>query len=163
MHSIFIMYIRKNVRTFVLEYNTYMVRGVTEIIHHRGVVERIDGDKCYVRILQHTACAGCVAHKLCNSSESKEKIVEALLIENGLKIGDAVDVEGTVSQGLHAVYICYLIPLVLMVIFLFLGTRIGGDLMGVTFSMLFLAIYYFVLYIYRNNIGKHFGFTVHKV
>ena len=157
------MCIRNNLCTFVLENNTYMIREVAEVIHHRGVVERIDGDKCYIRILQHSACAGCSAQKLCNSSESKEKLVEALLVDSVLKIGDAVDVEETVSQGLHAVYICYLIPLVLMVVFLFLGTRIGGDLLGVTFSMLFLAIYFFVLYINRNNIGKHFGFTVHKV
>ena len=146
-----------------MEYYEYMIREVTEIIHHRGVVEQIDGTKCYVRILQHSACSGCAAHKLCNSSESKEKIVEALFMEDGIQVGDAVDVEGTVSQGLRAVYICYLIPLVFMVFFLFLGYHLGGDLMGIAFTLLFLAVYYSVLYLYRNRIGKHFGFTVHKV
>ena len=87
-----------------------MIRDVTEIIHHKGVVERIDGDKCYVRILQHSACADCAAHKLCNSSESKEKIIEVLQERCELQAGDAVIVEGTVTQGLRAVYICYLLP-----------------------------------------------------
>ncbi len=140
-----------------------MVREVTEIIHHRGVVEKIDGPKCYVRILQHSACSGCAAHKLCNSSESKEKIVEALNVDNEIRVGDTVDIEGTVSQGLRAVYICYLLPLVLMMLFLFLGYHLGGELTGIAFSLFFLPVYYFVLYLYRNKIGKHFGFTVHKL
>jgi len=146
-----------------MEYYENMIREVTESIHHSGVVEQIDGTKCYVRILQHSACSDCAAHKLCNSSESKEKIVEALFMDDGIKVGDAVDVEGTVSQGLHAVYICYLIPLVLMIFFLFLGYYLGGDLVGIAFILLFLVFYYSMLYLYRNRIGKHFGFSVHKV
>lgn len=139
-----------------------MIREITAIIHHRGVVEKIDGPKCYVRILQHSACSGCAAHKLCNSSESKEKIVEALTVDNEIRVGDTVDVEGTVSQGLRAVYLCYLIPLVLMILFLFLGYHIGGELTGIVFSLFILTVYYFVLYLCRNKIGKHFCFTVHK-
>ena len=146
-----------------MEYYGNMIRDITEVIHHRGVVEKIDGNKCYVRILQHSACSGCSAHKLCNSSESKEKVVEALLTDNNFQVGDTVDVEGTVTQGLRAVYICYLIPLLFMVLFLFLGVRIGGDLAGIVFSMLFLAVYYTVLYLCRSCIGRHFGFTVHRV
>lgn len=139
-----------------------MIREITAIIHHRGVVEKIDGPKCYVRILQHSACSGCAAHKLCNSSESKEKIVEALNVDNEIRVGDTVDVEGTVSQGLRAVYLCYLIPLVLMILFLFLGYHLGGELTGIVFSLFILTVYYFVLYLCRNKIGKHFCFTVHK-
>lgn len=139
-----------------------MIREITAIIHHRGVVEKIDGPKCYVRILQHSACSGCAAHKLCNSSESKEKIVEALTVDNEIRVGDTVDVEGTVSQGLRAVYLCYLIPLVLMILFLFLGYHLGGELTGIVFSLFILTVYYFVLYLCRNKIGKHFCFTVHK-
>ena len=148
--------------TFVLKYYEKMIREITAIIHHRGVVEKIDGPKCYVRILQHSACSGCAAHKLCNSSESKEKIVEALNVDNEIRVGDTVDVEGTVSQGLRAVYLCYLIPLVLMILFLFLGYHLGGELTGIVFSLFILTVYYFVLYLCRNKIGKHFCFTVHK-
>lgn len=140
-----------------------MIREIKEIIHHRGVVEKIDGHKCYVRILQHSACSGCAAHKLCNSSESKEKIVEALNVDNEIRVGDTVDIEGTVSQGLRAVYICYLVPLVFMILFLFLGYHLGGELTGISFSLIILTIYYFVIYLYRNKIGQHFCFTVRKI
>lgn len=153
----------KNIYTFVLEYYEIMILQGAEIIHHRGVVERIDDNKCYVRILQHSACSGCSAHKLCNSSESKEKIVEAMLSGAELQVGDSVDVEGSVRQGLHAVYLCYLIPLIFIVFFLFVGESLGGDLVAVSLSFLFLAVYYTVLYVFRRNIGKHFCFTVHKI
>lgn len=157
------MYGPKNLCTFVMEYYENMIRDITEIIHHRGVVERIDGEKCYVRILQHSACAGCAAHKLCNSSESKEKIIEVLQKKDMLQVGDVVDVEGTVTQGLRAVYICYLIPLLILILFLFIGERMGGDLVGIALSLLFLAIYYMSLYLNRSRIGQHFVFSVRKV
>lgn len=140
-----------------------MIREVANVIHHKGIVEKIDGNKCYVRILQHSSCSGCAAHKLCNSSESKEKIVEVLLFEREIQVGDTVDVEGTVTQGLRAVYICYMIPLAFMVFFLFIGERWGGDLIAIVSSMLFLAIYYYALYMCRNHMGKRLGFTIHKV
>lgn len=139
-----------------------MVRKITDVVKHSGVVERIDGSVCFVRILQHSACSGCAAHKLCNSSESKEKIVEASFHGMELQVGDTVNVEGTVVQGLRAVYLCYLIPLFFMVLILFVGFHVGGDMMGISFSLSFLALYYFVLYLCRNSIGRHFGFTVSK-
>lgn len=140
-----------------------MIRKVTDVVKHSGVVEKIDGSICYVRILQHSACSGCAAHKLCNSSESKEKIVEASCRGLELQVGDSVNVEGTVVQGLRAVYICYLIPLVLMVMLLFAGVRLGGEMTGILLSFLFLAVYYFALYLFRDSIGRHFGFTVNKI
>ena len=140
-----------------------MIRDVTEIIHHKGVVERIDGDKCYVRILQHFACADCAAHKLCNSSESKEKIIEVLQERCELQAGDAVIVEGTVTQGLRAVYICYLLPLLVMILFLLIGEWVGGDFVGIAFSLLFLAFYYMILYLNKRRIGQHFVFSVSKI
>lgn len=140
-----------------------MIRDVTEIIHHKGVVERIDGDKCYVRILQHSACADCAAHKLCNSCESKEKIIEVLQERCELQAGDAVIVEGTVTQGLRAVYICYLLPLLVMILFLLIGEWVGGDFVGIAFSLLFLAFYYMILYLNKRRIGQHFVFSVSKI
>jgi sigma-E factor negative regulatory protein RseC len=134
-----------------------------ETIRHEGIVEHIEADICRVRILQASACSGCSARQLCRSSESKEKIVEASLNGLEVQVGENVNVEGTVVQGLRAVYICYLIPLLLMVVSLFIGVKMGGDLTGILLSLAVLAVYYAVLYVFRNNIGKHFGFIVKKI
>lgn len=140
-----------------------MMRKVTGVIRHEGVVERISSNMCYVRILQNSACSGCAAHRLCNSSESKEKIITTPLNGVEVEVGETVNVEGTVVQGLRAVYICYLIPLLLMVLSLFAGVKMMGDLMGILLSLTVLAVFYSVLYVFRDNIGEHFGFTIRKI
>ena len=140
-----------------------MMRKVTDVIKHTGVVEGICGNSCHVRILQHSACSGCAAQRLCNSSESKEKIITVLLNGVDVQVGETVNIEGTVVQGLHAVYICYLVPLALMIAFLFAGIKIGGELAGIILSMAVLAVYYFLLYLFRNNMGRQFDFTLSKI
>lgn len=143
--------------------NNNMMRKVTDVVKHTGVVEAINGNNCYVRILQHSACSGCSAKRLCNSSESKEKIITVLLNDEDVQVGETVNIEGTVVQGLRAVYICYMIPLVLLIASLFLGVRIGGEMLGVILSLGVLAVYFIVLYLFRNRIGEHFGFALRKI
>ena len=144
-------------------FNNNMMQKVTDVIKHTGVVEAINGNNCYVRILQHSACSGCSAQRLCNSSESKEKIIAVLLNGEDVQVGETVNVEGTVVQGLRAVYICYMIPLVLLIVSVYLGVKLGGDMLGVILSLGVLAIYFVVLYLFRNSIGQHFAFTLHKI
>lgn len=140
-----------------------MMRKVTDVIKHTGVVESVSGSTCHVRILQHSACSGCSAQRLCNSSESKEKVITVLLNGTDVKAGETVDVEGTVVQGLRAVYICYLLPLVLMIASLFIGVKVfGSDMAGILLSMTLLVIYFLALYLLRAYIGRHFSFTLHK-
>ncbi len=143
--------------------NNNMMRKVTDVVKHTGVVEAINGNNCYVRILQHSACSGCSAKRLCNSSESKEKIITVLLNDEDVQVGETVNIEGTVVQGLRAVYICYMIPLVLLIASLFLGVRIGGEMLGVILSLGVLTVYFVVLYLFRNRIGEHFGFALRKI
>lgn len=139
------------------------MRKVTDVIKHTGMVESIDGNNCYVRILQHSACSGCSAQRLCNSSESKEKVIAVLLNGVDVQVGETVNIEGTVVQGLRAVYICYLIPLLLTVASVYLGVHYWNDMAGVLLSLSVLAVYYVTLYLFRNTIGQHFGFTIHKI
>lgn len=139
------------------------MQKVTDVIKHTGVVESIDGNSCYVRILQHSACSGCSAQRLCNSSESKEKVISVLLNGIDVQVGETVNIEGTVVQGLRAVYICYLIPLVLVVASVYFGVSFWNDMVGVFLSLSVLTVYYVILYLFRNSIGQHFGFTIHKI
>lgn len=138
------------------------MQKVTNVINHTGVVEAVANNSCQVRILQHSACSGCAAHRLCNSSESKEKLITVSLDDTDVQVGETVIIQGTVVQGLHAVYICYLLPLLLMVASLFAGVRLSGELAGIVLSLTILAFYYTILYLFRNKIGKHFSFTLQK-
>jgi len=132
----------------------------TNTIRHEGIVESIGTNNCSVRILQASACSSCNARQLCRSSESKEKTV---LIKGNfptLQVGDSVTLVGTVRQGLHASVLAYVVPLILMLIALFVGTRMGSDGIGALAALLVLTIYYGVLYLFRNKLSRHFHFKI---
>ena len=101
-----------------------------ETIKHDGIVESIGAGKVTVRILQASACSSCRARQLCRSSESKEKLMEVRGHYPTLHVGDSVTLVGSVRQGIRASVLAYIVPLVLMLVVLFLGTHHDGEGMG---------------------------------
>jgi len=131
-----------------------------ETIRHEGVVERIGAETCQVRILQASACSSCSARQLCRSSESKEKVIEVKGHYPTLQVGDTVTLIGSVRQGLRASVVAYLVPLILMVVALYVGMRLAGEGTGALAALLTLAVYYGVLYLFRDKLGKYFTFEI---
>ena len=134
--------------------------GEKESIKHEGIVESIGTDGLTVRILQASACSSCDARKLCRSSESKEKLVEVKGHYPTLQVGDQVTLCGSVRQGLRASVLAYVIPLILMLVALFAGTRLWGEKLGALAALLALALYYGVLFLLKDKLGKHFEFSL---
>lgn len=131
-----------------------------ETIRHEGIVESIGAKSCLVRILQASACSSCSARQLCRSSESKEKVIEVKGHYPTLHAGDHVMLVGSVRQGLRASVLAYVIPLIIMLVALFVGTRLGGEGIGALAALLFLAIYYGILFLFRDKLDKHFSFKI---
>ena len=131
-----------------------------ETIRHEGIVESIGAKSCLVRILQASACSSCSARQLCRSSESKEKVIEVKGHYPTLQVGDNVTLIGSVRQGLRASVLAYVIPLIIMLVALYVGTRLGGDGIGALASLLFLAIYYGILFLFRYKLDKQFSFKI---
>ena len=129
-------------------------------IHHEGIVESIGTDSCRVRILQASACSSCSARQLCRSSESKEKMIEVKGHYPTLHVGDNVTLTGSVRQGLRASVLAYVVSLILMLIALFAGTRLSGEVTGALAALLVLALYYGGLYVMKDRIGKEFKFEI---
>ncbi len=131
-----------------------------ETIRHEGIVESIGAKSCLVRILQASACSSCSARQLCRSSESKEKVIEVKGHYPTLQVGDNVTLIGSVRQGLRASVLAYVIPLIIMLVALLVGTRLGGDGIGALAALLFLAIYYGILFLFRDKLDKQFSFKI---
>ena len=136
------------------------IMGDKEVIRHEGIVESIGADAVMVRILQASACSSCDARKLCRSSESKEKLVEVKGHYPTLHVGDGVTLCGSIRQGLRASVLAYLFPLVLMLVVLFAATHLWGEKMGALAALLSLALYYGVLFLLKDKLGKHFTFRI---
>lgn len=131
-----------------------------ERIEHAGIVERIAGGRVEVRILQASACSSCSARGLCRSSESKEKIVDAIGHYPSLRVGDKVTIAGAARLGLRASLLAYCLPLVLMVVALFLGVRISGEVAGALMSLAVLVLYFGVLRFFRHKLAREFEFRI---
>ena len=137
-----------------------MKNNYSEAIKHQGIVESTGANTCTVRILQASACSSCSARQLCRSSESKEKLIEVRGHYPTLHVGDSVTLTGSVRQGLRASVFAYIVPLILMVAALFACSRLYGEGIGALAALLALALYYGVLYLLRDKLGKEFTFEI---
>lgn len=86
--------------------------------------------------------------------------MEACMGDEPVQVGQTVVVEGTLRQGLKAVWLAYAVPLNFMVAVLFLGCKIWSEEVGALFVLLFLILYYSTLYLFRDRINKRFQFHV---
>ena len=78
---------------------------------------------------------------MCNSSESKEKLVDIVSPEAfSYQVGEEVLLTGSVEMGLKAVFWAYGAPLLLL-----------------------MAVYYVVLYLNKNRLTRKFSFTIKHI
>lgn len=137
---------------------------MSESIHHTGIVERIDKDTVYVRIVQQSACSGCHAQSMCTASEKKDKIIEIPDNSGRFQPNEKVMICGQNSLGLQAVLLAFVLPLVIVVLTIVIGTILNWDetTSGLT-GLLLLLPYYYVLYLVRDKLKRRFIFTLKKL
>lgn len=134
-------------------------------INHRGIIEYINGKHIKVRIVQSSACASCEAKAICSSSESKEKVVDIYVNSSeNYAIGEQVNVCASETMGRNAVILAFVIPLIVMIICITLSIRylMINELISIAISLMFLALYYWILSISKNRISKKFSFWIEK-
>ena len=137
---------------------------MTDIIKHRGIVEKVEGSHVVVRIVQTSACAACSAKGLCNASESKEKQIDVYEVNASYQIGEEVVLCGTTSMGMRAVFLAFGIPMLLLLVALFVTMRVtDGDALVSSLVALFAVVpYYLVIYFMKDKLNKTFSFTIEK-
>ena len=135
-------------------------------IDHNGVVESIEGNHIKVRILQASACTACQAKALCASSDTKEKIID-VWDDNADRyhVGENVMACGSLSMGRNAVYLAFLIPLVLMFLWMVLSLKAFhlSELTAILGVGIILAIYYLLLSALKDKLSKTFSFWIEKL
>ncbi|GAB6395173.1 MAG: SoxR reducing system RseC family protein [Bacteroidales bacterium] len=132
-------------------------------IEHCGIIERVEGDKVFVRIMQQSACSGCHAQSMCMAANKKDRLVEVADHSGLFTANETVMLCGQSGMGLRAVVLAFLIPLAIVVtaivVFSLFWKESGSALAG----LLLLVPYYAVLYFLRNNLKKQFTFTIKKL
>ena len=137
---------------------------MTDIIKHRGRVEKVEGSHVVVRIVQTSACSACSIKGHCNSSESKEKLIDVFEVNASYQIGEEVVLLGTTSMGMQAVLLAFGVPLVILIVALGVTMHLtdGDALVSSLVGLLSIVPYYFAIHFNKDKLKKTFSFTIEK-
>ncbi|MBO5074422.1 MAG: SoxR reducing system RseC family protein [Bacteroidales bacterium] len=132
-----------------------------EIVHSGKIVD-ITPDFTTVQIIASSACSECHAKGLCGMSEEQEKII--MLPTDPYtprQVGEEVQVKTKMTMGLKAVWISYVIPLViLMILILSLSSVIGNEYLRGAVAIAGVGIYYFIIWLLRDKLSDQFEFYI---
>jgi sigma-E factor negative regulatory protein RseC len=136
----------------------------TSIIKHPGRVEQITSDNIVVRIQVTDACAACHVKGVCGISGAVEKRVEIPHCGQAVGVGEEVHVILRPSSGLSAVGWAYVCPLALLLaILLLLPDAPFSDLYRAAAAVGGVALYYGILYAFREKWKKKYVFEWEKI
>lgn len=133
-------------------------------IRHEGIVQSIDGLKVTVKMTVGSACSGCHAKGICGAADSRDKVVTAVNVNRlALSVGDTVAVEMRQTLAMKAVLICYLMPfIVLFASFCLMYLVCSVEWVNVAVSLGLTALYFVLLWVFRQRIEKNVTFVVTK-
>lgn len=132
------------------------------MIEHTGVITSITDNKVSVKILQQSACSSCHAKGACTAADSKEKMVDITDYTGRYRVNDQVTVIGQKSMGYKAILWAFVIPIVIIVLILIMGTSIWqfSEIKTALTTIISLVPYYALLYLLRNRMAESFKFTI---
>lgn len=132
-------------------------------ISHSGKITEITPQYITVEMISASACSSCHAAPMCSLSESKVKTVQVPFDFRDWSIGEEVEVCMKKSMGYKAVWISYVIPLILLFSVL-LGVSKAGvpELFSGLAAIAAVALYYLVIFLFRNRLRNEYTFYINK-
>ena len=131
-------------------------------IAHRGRIVSITSELTTVEIVSEPACSACHAKGLCSLGDATVKQVE--LPTRGwdnYSVGDEVQVVLRASMGHKAVWLCYVVPLLVMVAVLLATLAAGGaELLAGLLAIAAVGLWYLVLWLLRGRLRKDYIFNI---
>ena len=135
-------------------------------IKHKARVVEMTPDFTTVEIVVSSACSECHAKGLCGMSEEEQKIISLPTDPYAVyKVGDEVELCTKMTMGMKAVWISYVIPLmVLMILILSLSSAFSAfeqkEVIAGLGAVAGVAVYYFVIWLLRGKLKNEFVFYI---
>ncbi len=129
---------------------------------HSGTVTGNKGNVLSVDIIRQEACAHCNASSTCRVLNGKHRCLE-IECKNAsdFNIGDTVTVEISESTGHKAVFIAYVLPLIILVTALATAILCGAsEAIATLIALCATAAYYVIIYLFKNKIKNWTKFKV---
>ncbi len=135
---------------------------MSERITHEGIIDHIESDTVFVRILSKSACAECHSKSMCSVSEMNEKLIEVKQKGFGFTTGETVNVILNRSLGNKAVLLGYFIPFILLITTLLVSSLYFGELWSGLMAVAVLIPYYLLLFVFKDKLSKTFHFRIER-
>ena len=135
-----------------------------EAVSHTGRAESVTPALTTVRFVSHAACSGCHAAGLCGLSAYAEKAVQVPTDPYAPHaVGDEVEVVLQASMGLKAVWVAYVLPLLLLmaVILVLTALHIRDWAAGLA-GLGAVALYWVGVWALRDRLRNEYVFTTKK-
>ncbi len=130
-------------------------------IKHQGVVDHIEGENVFVKILNVSACSSCHAKGACSASDMQEKMIEAKSKGRLFQVGQQVMIISTEGKGFLALFWGYVAPFLLVVITLIVLTALRlPEVKAGLYALLTLVPYYGGLYVFKQKFRNQFTFDI---
>ena len=123
-------------------------------ISHRGRIVSVTPEETVVQIVSESACAACHAKGLCSLGDATVK--EVSLPTRGwdrYAVGDEVNVVLRASMGHKAVWLAYVVPLLVLV-------AGGSELLAGLAAIGAVGLYYGVIWLLRDRLRKDYIFNI---
>jgi positive regulator of sigma E activity len=133
-------------------------------IEHKGIVKSIEKNRIVVCIDTMSACSACHANSICSAFNTTQKEIEIYNFNNNYKIGESVKVYFKAKYGFKAVFFGYIFPFFVLIFSLIISFSITEkEGFSGLISILSVALYYVVLYFFKNKLKKTFSFSIEKL
>lgn len=135
-----------------------------DCVEQKGIIEEINQGVATVNITSFSACSSCESKSACGMSESTEKQIHVPLLKDNFKKGELVKIIMKKSLGLKATLLAYILPFLIVIIVLIILKEFGiNEAISGLASLAILAVYFFILHLYKDKLQKTFQFTLNKV
>ena len=136
---------------------------MSKIATHKGKVVQLNGVNVSVMIESQSACAACHAKGMCTLSDKEDKIIDIKVSTDraaNLSVGDEVMVAVSQQRGMQAVLLAYLLPAIVVVVSLVAWLKVVPEPWAIVLALVVLALYYMLLYLFRNKLNSKFVMSI---
>jgi len=134
--------------------NNSQFSNSNKLFRTTGVVESVCGEQATVRLKSNANCDGCKAQSACGV-DSGDKIVHVKM-NKSIDLNDVITVGIDKKRGLTAVIYAYVLPFLLVIITLIVGTVFLPESIAGLLSLAILIPYYILLYFLRTVFKEKF-------
>lgn len=136
---------------------------MSKIATHKGKVVQLNGVNVSVMIESQSACAACHAKGMCTLSDKEDKIIDIKVSTDraaNLSVGDEVMVAVSQQRGMQAVLLAYILPAIVVVLSLVAWLKVVPEPWAIVLALAVLALYYMLLYLFRNKLNSKFVMSI---